>query len=844
MAPMSHPHEALVRPLGPGEPVRYWQLDAVAEERYDVADVPMSGDMDPFFFLTRHKNFIPHEYPCRTAFRTTHRGHRPQVRGAFLPERWWLPFGSPRVDLSGFWFRPTRIAAWAQTQLETETEGIAQVRLSTCGGAVIWLNGAEIGWMAEYGRNLEASREFALPLQAGSNTVTVFFDDLAERDARFYFELDYLSGPQVGVRLPVPVAGETADAVEAALDGMHFDRPTYLDGEVALVLPQPLPMDAEVSVVMAGDFISAERQDRTFPLSAGKTRIVVGAARDLPAGFRHVDVTLAIGDFAASRGLGIEICHVERQGPSPATLPERIAEVLTEAAHFGDRDAVSAFARLAIREGGEETDAIIAAVLPAIEDCHDCADFALVPLLWARFAWGREIGARVRDRLDKAILAYRYWMDEPGNDVQWYFSENHALLFHTAAYLAGRLFPKSVFKRSGRRGAEQSATGADRLRAWFDHFEAWEMAEYNSAPYFPIDLKGLAALAALAPDADIAQRARRGIERLCEIVARSSHHGVLTAAQGRSYEHSLCPARTLELSGLARLLWGKGWYGRPMHALPLLALCLRDHGLELPSHLAAIADHTGDTHVEWRFAQGENRFAALYHYKGRHFAMGSAVRYRWGEWGYQETVLTLRLGERPEAAIWINHPGEVIQFGYARPSYWGGSGTLPRVHQYRGLAVLAFDVHEGQPDFTHAWFPRWAFDDSRIMETLALARCGDGGVLIRAGTSFQSIDTGPSAGLELRQPGLRTRWLVRVAETDDLDDLVHRFGRLAINEEADGSIRIEDPEYGPVVFSLDGTVSAQGRRLAVADYTVEGVTESFAGADLQAAAAAKARKKA
>lgn len=841
MVSMGHPHDVLVRPLGSGEPVRHWRLGAVAEERYDIADAPMSGDMDPFFFLTKHKNFIPHEYPCRTAFRAAHRGRRPQVRGSFSPERWWLPFGSPRVDLSGFWFRPTRIASWAQTQIETETEGTAQVRLTTCGGAVIWLNGEEIGWMADYGRNLEDSREFALPLQAGGNTVTVFFDDLAERDTRFYFELDYLSGPEARVSMPVPVAGGSADAVETALTAMHFNRPTYLDGEVVLVLPQPLPVDAELRLAIAGDFISTERQDRAFPLAAEQTRVVIGVARDLPAGFRHADVTISVGDFAASRGLGIEICHIERQGPPPATLPERIAEVLAEAAHFGDRDAVAAFARLAIGESGEETDAIIAGVLPAIEDCHDCADFALVPLLWARSAWGPDIGAKVRNRLDKAILAYRYWMDEPGNDVQWYFSENHALLFHTAAYLAGHSLAEAVFVRSGRTGAEQSAVGARRLRAWFDHFEAWEMAEYNSAPYFPIDLKGLAALAALAPDADIADRARRGIARLCEIVARSCHHGVLTAAQGRSYEHSLCPARSLELSGLARLLWGKGWYGRPMHALPLLAICLRDHALDLSPNLAAIADHTGDDHVEWRFAQGEKRFAALYHYKGRHFAMGSAVRYRWNEWGYQETALALRLGERPEAAIWINHPGEVIQFGYARPSYWGGSGTLPRVHQYRGLAVLAFEIHEGQPEFTHAWFPRQAFDDTQVTGNLALARCGKGGVLIRAGMPLQSIDTGPSAHVELRQSGRRTRWLVRVAETDDLDALSQRFGRLAMIEGKDGSIRVDDPEYGPVLFSLDGTVFAQGRRLAVSDYTVRGECESFAGDHPQAVAAAGTR---
>ena len=79
-----------------GQAIRYWQLGDVAEERYDVADQPMQGEMDPFFFLTKHKNFIPHEYPCRTDFIEKFRDRRPVPLAEFSATRWWLPFGSPR----------------------------------------------------------------------------------------------------------------------------------------------------------------------------------------------------------------------------------------------------------------------------------------------------------------------------------------------------------------------------------------------------------------------------------------------------------------------------------------------------------------------------------------------------------------------------------------------------------------------------------------------------------------------------------------------------------------------------------------------------------------------------
>ena len=309
-------------------------------------------------------------------------------------------------------------------------------------------------------------------------------------------------------------------------------------------------------------------------------------------------------------------------------------------------------------------------------------------------------------RIDAAILGYRYWLDEPGNDVQWYFSENHALLFHTAAYLAGHLLPDARFARSGRTGAEQAAVGRDRVRGWLDHFERWEMAEFNSAPYFPIDLKGLTALFALAPDADIRDRAGRAIARLLEIVANAAHHGILTAAQGRSYEHSLCAGRSLELSSIARLLWGRGGFGGRFHALPHLALCLRDHGLAVPDALTARARWQGDGAQEWCFRQGEDGFAALYHCKTRAARWARPPATAGANGATRRPSSTPASAPSPQAQIWINHPGEAIQGGSGRPSYWGGSASIPRVQQYRGLALVAFDGAPPQPDFTHAWFPR------------------------------------------------------------------------------------------------------------------------------------------
>lgn len=812
----------LSHPLIPGAALGYWRVGATAQARYDLPDMAMQGEMDPFFFLTKDKNFIPHEYPCRTQFAADRRGRRPEAAGAFQPVRNWLPFGSPRLDLSGFWFRPTQLGTWAECVIRAETAGAARLALRTCGGAVLWVNGAEAGWMAPYKRNAESVAEFDVTLQAGDNTVRLWFDDLAERDARYYVQLDWLSGPAASAGIPVACSTDLARAVETALATMHFDAPAYTGGEVALVLPHPIPAAVDVSVRVEGDFMSHHPAALTRHLPAMGQRLVIDRAENLPGDFRHFITTLSVQGFAATRTFGVEVCDAAAQGPAPADPAARIAEALDWVAERGEPDTVAALSRLALGRGDARTEAMIDATLPAIEDCWDCADFALVPLLWGRIRFGQLLSDRLRARIDAAILGYRYWMDEPGNDVQWYFSENHALLFHTSAYLAGNLLPDATFARSGRKGADQAAVGRARVRAWLDHFEAWEMAEFNSAPYFPIDLKGLTALFALAPDADIRDRAGRSIGRLLEHVANSCHHGILTAAQGRSYEHTLRAGRTLELSAITRMLWGLGRFGARFHCVPGLALAIRDHGLQPDPALAARASLAAGEQ-EWAFAQGENRFAALYHAKTPAWAMGSAAGYRWFDWGYQETLIHARLGRNPDAQVWINQPGEVIHSGYGRPSYWGGSASIPRVQQYRGLAVVWFDGQPEQPDFTHAWFPAPAFDDLRLSGDLAAARSGNGALLIRASAPLERVTEGPTAGCELRLPGRHGWWLLRTGRAETLDAFVARHGALTLaGTGPHAMLAVEDPDYGTVTFHPDGRVEAEGRVIDPKAFTVEG----------------------
>ncbi|MEZ5668953.1 MAG: hypothetical protein R3F55_16225 [Alphaproteobacteria bacterium] len=812
-------------------------LSPVAAARFDVADEAMAGIMDAGFFLTGHRNYVPHEYPCRRAYAARFRDRRPDRVPGFVQAAgaagWWLHPGADRVDLSGFWHRPTAVEARACSGLRLAEPASLRLRLATCGAAMLWVDGAEAAWLAPCTRNLDAGVDATVDLAAGDHAIEVWFADLCERDTRWWFQLAVCDGGDFRVVVPLPVDQARAAGLLEAMAGLRFERAAFDAEPVALSIARPLRHAVDMTVTVEPRFLHSEGAAGAATVPAGTARLPVGAAASLPADFRDYTVTLADGPFALSRRLGVEVAHAGR--PAAAGLAARIDEVLAHAGAAAEPGPETALAQLACGRAGPHADAILAATLPPIDDCWDCADFLLVPLLWARIRHGDAIGARVREQIDRAVLGFRYWLDEPGNDVMWFFSENHALLFHACAYLAGGLLADATFARSGRCGRDQQAVGRARLVGWFDNFEACGMAEWNAAPYIPIDLLGLAALFALAPDPEIRARAGRAILRLVEWTALASYQGLTVASQGRSYEHSLRGPRSDELSGLARLLWGRGRLGAQHRALPLLALALRDHGLVLPAALARIALWDDPRELEWTHAQGEHRLAALYHCKARHWAMGSVAAYRPGGWGYQETVLQARIGDHPDAQIWINHPGERLVGGFGRPSYWAGNATLPRVHQYRALGVLRFDGHPETPDFTHAHVAEAAYDAVVDRGRRLLLRAGDGLALLQAGRPLRRIDRGPTAGIEARQEGRRGDWLVRLSDLateGSLEAFDRRMAGLDLRDGGDGAIRVDDPVYGPVVMAADGTVGAEGRTLDPATWTLAGRARLSDGTDL------------
>ena len=105
-------------------------------------------------------------------------------------------------------------------------------------------------------------------------------------------------------------------------------------------------------------------------------------------------------------------------------------------ADFASIDPSTAYLLLARDDKPDHAADILKKTIVTIKERHDCSDFNILVFLWIWKEFAHKLAPDLSERLATSILGYRFWMDEPGNDVMWFWPENHVLCFHAAQYLA------------------------------------------------------------------------------------------------------------------------------------------------------------------------------------------------------------------------------------------------------------------------------------------------------------------------------------------------------------------------------------------------------------------------
>ncbi|NSW53580.1 MAG: hypothetical protein HPY85_13830 [Anaerolineae bacterium] len=210
--------------------------------------------------------------------------------------------------------------------------------------------------------------------------------------------------------------------------------------------------------------------------------------------------------------------------------------------------------------------------LDQIDQRLDTADFGMQVLLWLLFKFEDNplLHPDMTERIRQTVFNFKYWPEEPGVDDMCTWTENHQILFATAAYLFGQRYPDAVFTNSCQTGREKMERNRSRIMRWLELRYQTGFSEWLSNVYYVEDLAPLFSLIEFAEDEEIIARASMVTDLMLLDLALNTFHGIFASSHGRSYERHKKESAGESTSGLAKVCFGMGSYRNSLCMVPFV----------------------------------------------------------------------------------------------------------------------------------------------------------------------------------------------------------------------------------------------------------------------------------
>lgn len=212
----------------------------------------------------------------------------------------------------------------------------------------------------------------------------------------------------------------------------------------------------------------------------------------------------------------------------------------------------------------------------------------------------------------------------------------------------------------------------------------------------------------------------------------------------------------------------------------------------------------------------------LYTYRTPDYMLCSAQDYRGGFGGDQQHIWQATLS--PTAVCFTTHPGHRKN---TSAGYWVGSGTLPRVAQVENVLIACYRASRmpglymtNELFFTHAWFPRDAFDEVLEEGRWVFARKNDGYIALGSRNRCRWQNEGPDAGRELIAEGGRNIWICEMGNGRK-DGSFERFARRIADAPLSFrglSVAYDSPSAGRLRFGWRRPLTRNGVGVSLRDY--------------------------
>lgn len=262
----------------------------------------------------------------------------------------------------------------------------------------------------------------------------------------------------------------------------------------------------------------------------------------------------------------------------------RKAAALPAKSHGFQGSPYQELVKLELMAMGEEAPAVDYGCLDEtrkmLDGRKDCADFyiqALIPIL-KNHRGSTRLPEEYAVKIEDSLIGFKYWIDEPGEAQACYFTENHQILYHTAEYLAGQMFPDRIFPSNGRDGSWHREHSLKYIRRWLDWRVRFGYSEWLADGYYCEDLESLVSLWKYALEEDVKKTAWMLIDMTMFDIAVNSKDGYLCTTHGRVYAPSLVRPKSQGTTPVCALYWGEGSMESFSDAAALMAV----HGYQLP----------------------------------------------------------------------------------------------------------------------------------------------------------------------------------------------------------------------------------------------------------------------
>ena len=491
--------------------------------------------------------------------------------------------------------------------------------------------------------------------------------------------------------------------------------------------------------------------------------------------------------ISLKRKIGNQLVRKEFLEYHEADLEDRKRHILRVITEYAPENTYKAAALLKLGPETERAERILLTELPGVWARKDCSDFHFIIMLYIYRTFYERLSPKMREVLELAMCGFRYWIDEPGDDVMWFFSENHALLFHCCQYLAGSWLPDRIFTGSGKTGREASARGEELLREWFEDFFKEFITEWNSNAYIPVDVLGLGTLYNLTePGSEFHQKAKRALDMIFCSLRVNAHKGAVMTSFGRSYEKEMKGNFNAGTTSLLYLAYGDGYLNRACNGC--IPLALGDYAA--PEEFRPYGALKENQELIFRNTQGFEKHVNLYLYKNAYALLSTAVGFKPFQKGYQEHIVQAVIDEL--AQVFVNHPGESFPYGSGRPNFWAGNGSLPLAVQYRNTAILRYRIgREERIGYTHAYIPLSAFTRYLGEDGVIVLEKDGAYIAVKAMNGLTMQQEGPNCFREFMSQGRDNVWVIRAGRMDeygDLDALLAAFKKIEIRTDGEETV--------------------------------------------------------